>query len=64
MQLYPDFQVCFIHDGFQYSVTKAVIAKGEWKLYLLEVPAEGKYFFTAHQKSKRLYPAHMRHGFK
>lgn len=38
--------------------------KGEWKFFVVNIPTDGKYFFTVHQKTKRMYPRNMHDNFK
>jgi len=61
---FPDFQICYVHDNFKYVISKTNIPSSQWKFFIVSLPVEGKYFFTVHQKTKRMYPSHMHNNFK
>lgn len=50
---FENFQICYIHDHFKYVFCKSLFHKQHAKFFRVTIPANGVYFVTANQKSRR-----------
>ncbi len=52
---FRDYQICYYHDGFQYSSKMLTSMPCQYKYITFELTAAGDYYFTTNQPNKRLF---------